>query len=195
VVIATNDDDKRLVAYVITVDNSREAIADLRKLLKTKLPSYMMPAAFEVVDEFPLTSGGKINRRALPAPEFNRPATDAALDPPTTPLEEMLLDAWREVLKVALIGIHENFFDLGGHSLLAARLVSNVRNVLDIDLNMVDVFEAPTISTMAEMLYPRVAERESDAELAQLIEELTGLSDEEAQSRLAREMGMEQAIA
>jgi acyl carrier protein len=195
VVIATNGDDKRLVAYLITTDQSREAIGDLRHFLKTKLPSYMVPAAFEVIDEFPLTSSGKINRRALPEPQFNREANDATLDLPSTPLEEMLLAAWREVLKVDQIGVNENFFDLGGHSLLAARLVSNIRSTLEVELNMVDVFEAPTISDLAAMLYPRVAQTESDTELAKLIEELAGLSEEEAQMRLEREMGMQPANA
>jgi len=195
VVIATDGNDKRLVAYLITKDNSRDAIGDLRQLLKTKLPSYMVPAAFEVIDEFPLTSSGKINRRALPEPQFNRATADVTLDLPSTPLEEMLLEAWREVLKVDQIGVNENFFDLGGHSLLAARLVSNIRGVLDVQLNMVDVFEAPTISSLAEMLYPRVARNESDAELTRLIEELAGLSEEEAQLRLERELGVQSAIA
>ena len=195
IVIATNDSDKRLVAYLITADNSRAAIGDLRHFLKTKLPSYMVPAAFEVIEEFPMTSSGKINRRALPEPQFNQPTSDSDLDLPTTPLQEMLLDAWREVLKVDQVGIHENFFDLGGHSLLAARLVSNIRNVLEVEMNMVDVFEAPTIASLAAMLYPRVAQRESDTELAKLIEELAGLSEEEAQLRLEREMGAQQTFA
>jgi len=107
----------------------------------------------------------------------------------------MLLEAWREVLRTDQIGVNENFFDLGGHSLLAARLVSNIRNTLDVNLNMVDVFEAPTISTLAEMLYPRVAQGESDTELTKLIEELAGLSDEEAQLRLEREMAVPQLVA
>ena len=195
IVTATGGDEKRLVAYVITTDNSRAAIPELRNSLKAKLPSYMVPAAFEVLEEFPLTSSGKINRRALPEPQFNRPAADATVDLPRTPLEEMLLSAWREVLKVDLVGIHENFFDLGGHSLLAARLVSNVRGILDVELNMVEVFEAPTISSLAEMLYPRIAQRESEGELANLIGELSGLSDEEAQLRLERELGLQRSVA
>jgi len=195
VVIATDGNDKCLVAYLITTNNSREPISDLRNVLKTKLPSYMVPAAFEVVDEFPLTSSGKINRRALPEPQFNRTTADGAVELPTTPLEEILLEAWREVLKVDQIGINDNFFDLGGHSLLAARLVSNLRSMLDVELNMVDVFEASTISALAEMLYPRVAQTESDSDLTRLIEELAGLSEAEAQMRLERELGMQLSIA
>jgi amino acid adenylation domain-containing protein len=194
-VIATDGDDKRLVAYVITRDNSREAIGDIRNHLKAKLPSYMVPAAFEVIADFPLNSSGKINRRALPEPQFNLLSTDTALDLPTTPIEETLLAAWREILKVDQIGIHENFFDLGGHSLLAARLVSIVRNTLNVEMNMVDVFEAPTIRGMAEILYPRIAQIDSDSELAKLVEELAGLSDLEAQLRLERELGPQESIA
>jgi amino acid adenylation domain-containing protein len=195
VVTATNEIDKRLVAYLITSDGSRDVIGELRKQLKTKLPAYMVPAAFEVVDEFPMTSSGKINRRALPEPQFNRPANEGTLELPGTPLEQMLLDAWREVLKIDQIGINENFFDLGGHSLLAARLVTSIRNILDVEMNMVDVFEAPTISSLAQLLYPRVADKETESELARLIEELAGLSEEEAQLRLERELNMQPAVA
>src|SRR5260370_40481772 len=92
---------------------------------------------------------GKIDGRGLPEQTASRPEPDESLVPPRTPLEAMLVDAWREVLKIDQIGIHENFFDLGGHSLLAARVVSNVRSVLDVELSMVDGFHAPTISSLA----------------------------------------------
>ncbi|HYX27924.1 MAG TPA: amino acid adenylation domain-containing protein [Pyrinomonadaceae bacterium] len=151
VVIATNEIDKRLVAYVITSDNSRERIAEVRNLVKAKLPSYMVPAAFEVIDEFPMTSSGKIDRRALPAPQFNR-SVDSELDLPATPLEEMLLEMWRQILKVDQIGINQNFFDLGGHSLLAVKLFLEIQETFGRNLPLATLFQAPTVRQLACVL-------------------------------------------
>jgi len=195
VVVLREDDDKRLVAYVVWVPGSRAITSELRNFLKSKLPSYMVPAAFEVIDVLPLMPNGKTDRRALPEPHPTRPEADESFVPPRTPLETLLADAWRDVLKIDQIGIHENFFDLGGHSLLAARVVSKVRSVLDVELGMVDVFQAPTISGLAEMLCPRVAQKQSQSELARLIDELANLSEEEAQACLERELWIDEAAA
>ena len=195
VVVLREDDDKRLVAYVVWVPGSRAITSELRNFLKSKLPSYMVPAAFEVIDVLPLMPNGKTDRRALPEPHPTRPEADESFVPPRTPLETLLADAWRDVLKIDQIGIHENFFDLGGHSLLAARVVSKVRSVLDVELGMVDVFQAPTISGLAEMLCPRVAQKQSQSELARLIDELANLSEEEAQACLDRELWIDEAAA
>ena len=189
------DDDKRLVAYVVWVPGSQAITSELRNFLKSKLPSYMVPAAFEVIDVLPLMPNGKTDRRALPEPHPTRPEADESFVPPRTPLETLLADAWRDVLKIDQIGIHENFFDLGGHSLLAARVVSKVRSVLDVELGMVDVFQAQTISGLAEMLYPRVAQQQSQTDLAKLIDELANLSEEEAQACLDRELWIDEAAA
>jgi acyl carrier protein len=154
----------------------------------------MVPAAFEMIDALPLLPNGKINRRALPDPQYI-PQPDENFAPPRTPIEEMLATAWREVLKLEQIGIHDNFFDLGGHSLLAARVVSNVRSVIEVEFGMVDVFQAPTIASLAELLYPRTVNEEPHAELKKLLAELASLSDEEAQFRFDREMQRNQIAA
>jgi amino acid adenylation domain-containing protein len=195
VVVLHEDDDKRLVAYVVLETESQASTSELRNFLKTKLPSYMVPAAFEVIDALPLMPSGKIDRRALPEPHFTRTEPDESFASPRTPLELVLADAWREVLKVDQIGLHENFFDLGGHSLLATRVVSNIRNVLNIELCMVDVFQAPTISGLAELLYPRIAQKESMSEFAALLEELANLSEAEALACLDRELRIDQVAA
>ena len=106
----------------------------------------------------------------------------------------MLADAWREVLKIDQIGIHENFFDLGGHSLLAAKVVSTVRNVLDIELCMVDVFEAPTIAGLALLLNTRGAQNDAQRELLALLEELESLTEEAARARFASETQIDEAL-
>ena len=150
------------------------------------LPSYMVPAAFEMIGALPVMPNGKIDRRALPEPQT--PAEiDESFAAPRTPIEELLAATWRAVLKLEQIGIHDNFFDLGGHSLLAAKVVSNVRITLDVEFGMVDVFQAPTIASLAELLYPRAMQQEPADKLAILLAELEGLSDEEAQLRFDHE--------
>ena len=188
------DGDKRLVAYVVAAKES-VAISELRNFLKTKLPSYMVPAAFEMIESLPLMPNGKIDRRALPEPNATGPEPDELFVPPRTPLEAMLADAWREVLKIDQIGIHENFFDLGGHSLLAAKVVSTVRNILDIELCMVDVFEAPTIAGLTMLLNARGAQNEAQRELFALLEELESLTEEAAHARFATETQIDEALA
>jgi len=194
VVVLREDHDKRLVAYVVAEAGMEPSASELRNLLRGKLPSYMVPALFEMIDALPLMPSGKINRAALPAPQ-SQPETDETFVAPATPLEELLASAWRQVLNLERIGVHDDFFDLGGHSLLAAKVVSLVRNDLDVQFTMVDVFQAPTIATLAELIYPRVAEKESQNELAKLLEEIACMSEEEAQQRLQAELETEQAAA
>ena len=195
VVLREDDDhDKRLIAYVVPDPALSPTITELRKFIKSKLPSYMVPAAFSMIAALPLMASGKIDRRALPEPEA-QPETDEIFAPPRTPLEELLASAWREVLKLERIGIYDNFFDLGGHSLLAAKVTSIVRNLVDVEFGMVDVFQAPTIAELAELLYPRAAQKESADEMASLLAELESLSDEEAQVRFDREAQGDHALA
>jgi amino acid adenylation domain-containing protein len=181
-----HNNDHRLVAYVVVREQSRSVVSELRNFLKAKLPSYMVPAAFEMIGALPVMTNGKIDRRALPEPQTSI-EMDESFTAPRTPIEELLAATWREVLKLEQIGIHDNFFDLGGHSLLAARVVSNVLTTLDVEFGMVDVFQAPTIASLAELLYPRAMQQEPENELSVLLAELEGLSDEEALSRFEHE--------
>ena len=177
-----DDNDQRLVAYVVAREESRSVSSELRNFLKAKLPSYMVPAAFEMIGALPVMPNGKIDRRALPEPQTPT-EMDESFAAPRTPIEELLAATWREVLRLEQIGIHDNFFDLGGHSLLATKVVSNVRVMLDVEFGMVDVFQAPTIASLAELLYPRAMQQEPADELAILLAELEGLADGEAQRR------------
>src|SRR5690606_9191205 len=135
----------QLVGYVIAgpepVDPSAGALLGrkLRAQLAERLPEYMLPAAIRVVPAWPLTENGKLDVRALPLPE-PRPSEAA---PPRTPEEELLCGVYAEVLSLERVGIHDHFFELGGHSLLATRLVSRVRTLLDVELPLRAVFEAP----------------------------------------------------
>ncbi|OZM71763.1 hypothetical protein CFN78_18200 [Amycolatopsis antarctica] len=116
--------------------------------LRDRLPSHMVPEAIVVLDEFPLNPNGKLDRRALPAPDLPGGKSGRV---PRTPREEILAGLFAEVLGLAEIGIDDGFFDLGGHSLLATRLVSRARAVLGVELRVRDMFEAPTVAELARL--------------------------------------------
>jgi amino acid adenylation domain-containing protein len=141
--------DRRLVAYCVPQRGCIPDIRELRSFLQTKLPDYMVPAAFVVLDALPLTPSGKVDRQALPAPDQARPPLCEAFVAPRTPVEELLGGIWANVLKVQSFGIHDNFFALGGHSLLAMQVMSRLRKVFQVDVPLRALFDAPTVAGLA----------------------------------------------
>jgi len=152
VVIVREDSpgEKRLVAYIITKEEL--AIAHLRGFLKTKLPDYMVPSAFVFLDAIPLTPNGKVDHRALPAPEVNNFSQETSFIPPRNPIELQLSQIWSEVLNTSTLGVQDNFFDLGGHSLLAVRLMARIELQFGIHLPLTSLFTEPTIESQANLL-------------------------------------------
>jgi amino acid adenylation domain-containing protein/FkbH-like protein/FkbM family methyltransferase len=153
VVILREDDagDKRLVAYVVGKDAEEDAAGlheHLREHLRERLPDYMIPAALVVLEAMPLTLNGKIDRKALPAPEQNAGAHDKYVAP-RTPVEEMLAGVWSEVLRVERVGVEDNFFELGGHSLLATQLLSRIREAFGVEIGLKAIFETPHVVDIA----------------------------------------------
>ena len=146
---ANGSGDRRLVAYVVPHQGESLVTSDLRRCLKEKLPDYLVPSAFVVLDGLPLTSSGKLNRRALLAPRISDRKPELTGTAPRTPTEKLLAEIWRDVLGVAHIGIHENFFDLGGHSLLAVRLFAQVEKRFGRRWPLATLFQAPTIAQFA----------------------------------------------
>lgn len=147
---------KQLVAYLV-LDASAQSVDDvevteIRTHLNRILPDYMVPSAYVILDALPLTSSGKVDSRALPAPE--RPDLQPHIDfaPPRTPTEERLTAMWGHVLGLDRIGIHDHFFELGGHSLLVTRLLVDIENQLDKKLPLASLLEAPTIAQLAPLL-------------------------------------------
>ena len=153
VVLAREDvpDDKRLVAYVVSNQQSPLSISELRNFLKEKLPDYMVPAAFVPLETLPLTPNGKVNRRALPAPESERQSEEAYVAPQNE-LEKIIAGIWQELLQVEKVGVHDNFFDLGGHSLLIVQAHSRLHEVVDRELSLTDMFRYPTIEKLTKYL-------------------------------------------
>jgi amino acid adenylation domain-containing protein len=150
-VIAREDipGDKRLVAYLMNNTEQTPSIKDLRQFLKDKLPEYMMPAAFVCLDQFPLTSNGKIDRRALPLPEQFGFIRNSICIKPRNEVEQKLMDIWSNVLDVNEIGIDDNFFDVGGNSLKAMRVVQKYGT----PLKVLDLFKNSTIRELSEIIY------------------------------------------
>ncbi|HVT57970.1 MAG TPA: amino acid adenylation domain-containing protein, partial [Thermoanaerobaculia bacterium] len=148
--------DRRLVAYVVPQRAAAPAAAgELRAFLAERLPEAMIPAAFVTLAELPLTANGKVDRRALPAPQWGRPAAAAVFVAPHNPVEELLAGIFEEVLGVAPVGVEDDFFALGGHSLLATKLVSRVRRSLDVELPVAALFSNPTVAAVARELGAR----------------------------------------
>jgi len=142
---------ERTSADLLVAPRKGSTAGDLRAFLRESLPEVMVPSAFVPLAALPLTVNGKLDRRALPAPERLRQA-DEGYAPPTTPLEATLVAVWRDLLGLDRIGVRDDFFELGGHSLLATRLTSRLRDRLDVDLSAQLVFQAPTIAAMAAEL-------------------------------------------
>lgn len=139
--------DQRLVGYVVSKGDAIDT-ADLKKHLSKELPAYMVPSAFVSLDELPLTSSGKVNRKQLPVPEYSD-AGRVEYVAPRTPAEETLAEIWTDVLNLERVGVHNNFFEMGGHSLLAVSVIERMRRAgLNADIR--DLFAKPTIAGLAE---------------------------------------------
>ncbi|MDM5294858.1 amino acid adenylation domain-containing protein [Peribacillus simplex] len=202
VVVMVREDhpgDQRLVAYVVGEENAH----DWRDYLKTKLPNYMVPAHFVGLTAFPLTPNGKIDRKALPAPE--RKGAEGGYVAPRTPTEVAIVSIWHQVLGTENIGIHDSFFELGGHSLLATQAVTSLKEAFGIELPLHDLFTYTTVQELAERVnqlqcsgneqaqndskgnvsFQDYIQKETavsnDEELLELLKQLEELSEEEAQ--------------
>jgi amino acid adenylation domain-containing protein len=165
---------------------ARALVPQVRTFVQATLPDYMVPSQFVLLDALPLTPNGKVDHAALPVPGAGRPETDTAFVPPRTPVEAVLARIWREVLGVERLGVHDDFFaELGGHSLIATRVMSRVRDALDIDPPLRHLFEAPTVAKLADRLLEDPSTRERIEHAAALSLSLDELSESEIDAMLA----------
>ncbi|MBD2083577.1 non-ribosomal peptide synthetase [Trichocoleus sp. ST-U3] len=154
VVIAREDNssDKCLVAYVVLKQEAATTPVQLRSFLKEKLPNYMVPSGFVLLEAIPLTPNGKIDRRALPEPDTARPELESAYIAPRTAIEEVVAGIWTQVLGLEQVGMRDRFFDLGGHSLLATQVISRLREAFQVEIPLRSLFESPTVAGLAERI-------------------------------------------
>ena len=143
---------KQLVAYFVPNQEPAPAIHELRRFLKAKLPDYMVPSAYVFLDSIPLTSNGKVDWRALPEPDSRRPELEPAFVAPQNDFENSIATVWRDALHLEKVGIHDNFFDLGGYSLLLVQVHSRVQRLVSRDLSLIEMFEHPTVYSLANHL-------------------------------------------
>jgi acyl carrier protein len=149
---AGEGEDQRLVAYVVAAGETRPSVGELRGHVKARLPEYMIPSAFMFLDELPLLPNGKVDRKALPAPDAASVVVGANYVAPRTPAEETLAGIWAEVLRLERVGVEDNFFELGGHSLLATQLIARIRETLKTEVPLRSLFETPTVAGLARAI-------------------------------------------
>jgi amino acid adenylation domain-containing protein len=147
-------DDRRLVAYVVLDGGGPQALKGLRESARQYLPPYMVPSHFVALDALPVTTSGKVDQRALPAPEGLRPLAAGSYQAPRSALERRLIAIWQEVLGLGQVGIDDNFFDLGGHSLLLLKVHDRLQREISPDLPLLVLFQSPTVRTLASALRP-----------------------------------------
>lgn len=177
---------KHLVAYVVARDEFALTTSDLRGYLKDKLPEYMIPSAFMMLDALPLTANGKVDGKALPALDQTRPELKEGFVAPRNSAEQTIAEIWAQVLEVDRVGVYDNFFDLGGHSLLATQVMSRLREAFHIEIPLRALFENPTVVELAVQIQAQV-KKLAPQKVGDLLVELELLSDEEAERLLAQE--------
>src|SRR5260370_6027503 len=153
VVLAREDQpgNKRLVGYILR-EATAPAVEDLRTHLSTSLPEFMVPSAFVMMQSFPLSANGKVNRNALPVPEYGRPEEHIYIAP-RNETEERIAAIWSQVLHVP-VGANDDFFALGGHSLLAAQVISRLRQAFYLEIPLKATFQPPKLSTFTPPSHP-----------------------------------------
>jgi amino acid adenylation domain-containing protein len=175
--------DKRLVAYLVQAHEVPPSLRQLRRFLGDRLPDYMIPSAFVVLERLPLTSSGKVDRQALPTPDQVKSRRAGSLVAPTTPVEEALVEIWSQMLDQP-IGIHDNFFELGGDSIVSIRTTALIRKTFQMDIPIRVLFEAPTIARFAQTMSSYEKQPGQVEKVARLLKQVKTMSDTEVSQLL-----------
>jgi hypothetical protein len=176
--------NKRLVAYVVPDQQPSPAGSELREFLKRKLPEYMLPSNFVMLESLPLTRNGKVNRQALPAPGAYAAEAKTGYVAPRTMCEKALAQIWTEVLGVERVGIYDNFFDMGGDSLMATQLVTRARASMAVELSFREFFTSPTIEGLALCAEEAILAKTSSVKVDAMLDWLEGVEENEARNML-----------
>jgi amino acid adenylation domain-containing protein/non-ribosomal peptide synthase protein (TIGR01720 family)/FkbM family methyltransferase len=181
VVVAREDpaNDRRLIAYLVPARQPPLTVSEIRRALAERLPDYMIPAAFVMLDALPLTPTGKVDRQALPPPDGARPNLGVAYVAPRTPVEEAVATLWASALGLEQVGIHDSFFELGGDSLSATRLLFRIRDMFEVEVPPRCLFEAPTVAGLVEKLCQQEGAPGRPMGIARCRETIEGLSADE----------------
>jgi amino acid adenylation domain-containing protein len=186
--------EQRLVAYVVPTSRTAVMLSAPRRFLSEKLPEYMIPSTFVVLNALPLAPNGKVDRSALPLPVLGvRPELDTPFVSPRTTFEETVTGIWAEILGVDRVGIHDNFLDLGGDSLVAARIISTVFKTFQVEVPLPLFFGAPTVADMAAVIEQYQGKMLGEKELDKVVAELESLTEQEAQRLLSQGVSKEPA--
>lgn len=177
-------DEQRLVAYLVPHPGQEPSTSALRSFIAAKLPDYMVPATFMLLDAMPLMPNGKVDRQALPAPNEQRPDLEEPYLPPATAVEAVIAAVWATCLRVESVGIHDNFFELGGYSLLITQVLSRIRAVFQAELPTRTFLDAPTVAGLARELISREAQPGQMERIAQLHLQVSAMSPEEVHALL-----------
>lgn len=171
--------------------NERKLMPELRSYLSARLPDYMVPAAFVFMEKLPLSPNGKLDRRALPAPEHDRPELAVDFVGAQNPLEEILCAIWAEALGLHRVGVHDNFFELGGHSLTATQIISRTSAALQITVPLRALFENPTVAQLAQSIQTLAAQLHVNVvAVAETLAQINQLSEEEAEAMLEERLSL-----
>ena len=167
------DGNKRLIAYFVPASNQQPTHTELRNFIASRLPEYMVPAVFVVLEALPLNSSGKVDRAAFPAPNTGNTLRDGTFVSPRTPIEERVAAMLASLLDLSEVSVKDNFFLLGGHSLLGTQLIARLRDTFGIELSLRSLFDAPTVAELSNLVE------------SLLIAKLEAMSDDEAQRLLS----------
>jgi hypothetical protein len=180
--------ERRLAGYAVADAGAAPTLAELRGFLRERLPGYMVPSFLVFVEDLPLTPSGKVDRRALPAPDGSRQGVAEPYVAPRNSVEAVLAGIWSELLRVDEVGVHDNFFDLGGHSLLATQVVSRIAGVLRVELPLRAVFESPSVTELSSTLFERSEEPGAIEAAARIALRVAQLSDDEVRELVGEEI-------
>jgi amino acid adenylation domain-containing protein len=177
----------RLTAYIVAADGGSPSISELRGYLKERLPDYMVPAAFVLLETMPLLPSGKVDREALPEPDKRNAEMAASYVAPRNQVERQISAIWQEVLGLEEVGVQDNFFDLGGHSLLMTEIHSRLKQVFEKEVSMVELFEYPTVSALAKFYGREMIERQAAQQNTESVNKL-----KEGKNRLRQQLRQRQ---